>query len=66
MQSLFAKWKYITRTQESKLVSAVNYLPFIGSTHNAVRQNEEPYNKPPKQQERAYLGLSTNLTKIIL
>ena len=44
---------------ESKLEGTANYLLFVESldcTLNAVQQNEEPQDRPPKQQEEAYLG----------
>ena len=42
---------------ESKLESTVNYLQFIDCTFDAPKQNEEPQDRPPKQQDEAYLGL---------
>ena len=47
---------------ESKLEGTVNYLQFIDSTLDAAKQTEEPQDRPPKQQEEAYLGLPINLT----
>ena len=42
---------------KSKLEGTVNYLQFIDCTLDTEKQNEEPQDKPPKQQEEAYLGL---------
>ena len=42
---------------KSKLDGTVNYLQFVDCTLDSAKQNEEPYDKPPKQQEEAYLGL---------
>ena len=42
---------------ETKLKGTVNYLQFIDCTLDAVKQNEEQQDRPPKQQEEAYLGL---------
>ena len=42
---------------ESKLESTVNYLQFVDCTLDAEKQNEKPQNGPPKQQDKAYLGL---------
>ena len=42
---------------ESELEGTVNYFQFVDSTLNAAKQTEEPYDRPPKQQEEAYLGL---------
>ena len=42
---------------ESKLYGTVNYLQFVDCTIDAAKQNEEPKDRPPKQQEEAYLGL---------
>ena len=41
---------------ENKLEGTVNYLQFINCNLDAAKQNEEPYDRPPKQQEEAYLG----------
>ena len=41
---------------ESKLEGTVNYLKFIACALDAVKQNEEPQDMPPKQQEEAYLA----------
>ena len=49
------KWK----TKESKLENTVTYLQFVDSTLDAAKQNEEPQDRPLKQQEEAYLGLPT-------
>ena len=43
---------------ESKLEGTVNYLQFVDCTPDAAKQNEKPQDRPPKQQEEAYLGLS--------
>ena len=32
----------------------VNYLRFVNCTLNTAKQNEEPQDRPPKQQEEAY------------
>ena len=42
---------------ESKREDTVKYLQFVESTLDAAKQTEEPQNRPPKQQEEAYLGL---------
>ena len=42
---------------ESKLGGAVNYLQFVDCTLDAAKQNKKPYDRPPKQQEEANLGL---------
>ena len=42
---------------ENKLKSIVNYLQFVDCILDAAKQNEEPQDRPPKQQEDAYLGL---------
>ena len=42
---------------ESMLEGTVNYLQFVDCTLDAATQNEEPQDRPPKQQEEAYLGL---------
>ena len=42
---------------ESELEGTVNYLQFVDCTLDAAKQNEETEDKPPKQQEKAYLGL---------
>ena len=47
-------------------MNAVNYFQFIDCTHDAVKQYEEPLDRPPKQQEETYLGLPIYLTKINL
>ena len=39
---------------ESKAERTVSYLQFIDCTHGAVKQNKEPYDRPPKQQEKRY------------
>ena len=41
-----------------ELEGTVNYLQFVGCTLNAVKQNEELQERPQKQQEEAYLGLT--------
>ena len=41
----------MTRGEESKPVSAANYLKFIDCTHDDVKQNKGIYGRPPKQQE---------------
>ena len=38
-------------------MSAVKYIQFIKSTHDAVKQNEEIWYWPPKQKVGANLGL---------
>ena len=48
----------------NKLEGAANYLPFIECTRDAAKQNEEPQNRPPKQQEEAYLFRITYILKI--
>ena len=47
---------------ESKLECTINYLQFVDGTLDAAKQNEEPQDRPPQQQEEAYLGLPINLT----
>ena len=42
---------------KSKLEGTVNYLQFVDCTLNEAKQNEEPQDMPPKQQQEAYLGL---------
>ena len=42
---------------KSKLVGTLNYLQFVDCTLDAAMHNKEPYDRPPKQQEEAYLGL---------
>ena len=42
---------------ESKLESTVNYLQFVDYTLDAAKENEEPQDRPPKQQEEAYVDL---------
>ena len=42
---------------ESKLHATVNYLQFVDCILDAAKQNKEPYDRPPKQQEEVYLGL---------
>ena len=42
----------------------VNYLRVIHCTHDAAKYNEELQDRPPKQQEEAYVGLPIHqLTK---
>ena len=36
---------------ESKLEGTVNYLQFVACNLDAAKQNEEPQDKLPKQQE---------------
>ena len=36
----------------------VNYLRDIDCTHEAAKYNEELQDRPPKQQEKTYVGLS--------
>ena len=43
---------------ESMLEGTVNYLQFVYCTLDTAKQNEEPQDRPPKQKEEAYLGLS--------
>ena len=43
---------------ENKLEGKVNHLQFIDCAIDAAKQNKEPQDRPPKQQEKAYLGLS--------
>ena len=50
---------------ESKPERAVNYFQFIDCTLDAAKQNEELQDRPPQQQEEAYLGLPIDIdTKI--
>ena len=42
---------------ESKLEGTVNFLRFVDCTLDAAKQNEEPQDRSPKQQEQVYLGL---------
>ena len=42
---------------KSKLEHTVNYIQFVYSILDAAKQNEEPWDRPPNQQEEAYLGL---------
>ena len=42
---------------ESKLQGTVNYFQFADCIFDAARQNEDPQDRPPKQQEESYLGL---------
>ena len=42
---------------ESKLEGTVNYLQFVDCTLDAAKQKEEPQDRPPNQQEEAYIGL---------
>ena len=42
---------------ESKLKGIIKYLQFVDCILNAANQNEESWDKSPKQQEEAYLGL---------
>ena len=42
---------------ESKLEGTVTCLQFFDCTLDAAKQNEEPLDRPPKQQEEDYLGL---------
>ena len=51
---------YPEKNIESKLESEVNYLQIVDCILDAAQKNEEPYSRPPKQQEEAYLGLPTN------
>ena len=44
---------------ESKLEDTVTYLQIVDCTLDAAKRNEEPQDRPPKQQEEAYLDLST-------
>ena len=47
---------------ENKLGGTVNYIKFVDCTLDAAKQNEEPQEKPPKQQEeviQAYLYIKT-------
>ena len=42
----------------------VNYLRGFDCTHDAAKYNKELQNRPPKQQEKTYVGLPTHqLTK---
>ena len=41
---------------ESKLEGTVNCLQFVDCILDAAKQNKEPHDMPPKQQEEAYLG----------
>ena len=38
---------------ETKLEDAVTYLQFVDCTLDAAKLNEEPQDRPPKQQEEA-------------
>ena len=52
---------------ESKREGTVNYLRFVDCTLDAAKLNEEPYDRPPKQQEETYVDLSIHqLTKLNL
>ena len=42
---------------ESKLECTVNYLQFVDCTLDATKQNQETQDRPPQQQEEAYLSL---------
>ena len=42
---------------ESKVKGTVNYFQFVDCTLDAAKQNEEPQEMLPKQQEEAYLAL---------
>ena len=46
---------------ESKPESTVNYLLFVACTIDVARQNEEVQDRPPQQQEEAYLGLPIDI-----
>ena len=43
---------------KSKLEGTVNYLKFVDYTLDAAKHNEEPLDRPLKQQEEAYLSLT--------
>ena len=45
------------RTMESMREGSVNYLQFVDCTLDAAKQKEEPQDRPPKQQDEAYLVL---------
>ena len=51
---------------ESKLEGTVNYLQFDDWTLDAAKQNKEPQDMLPKQQEEAesYLGPPTYILKL--
>ena len=40
---------------ESKLDCTVNCLQVVDCTLDAAKENEEPQDRPPKQQEEAYI-----------
>ena len=42
---------------ESKLEGTVNYLQFVDCILDEAKQNEELYDRTPKQKEGACLGL---------
>ena len=42
---------------KSKLEGTGSYFKFIDCLLDAANQNEELYDRSPKQQEEAYLGL---------
>ena len=42
---------------KSKLEGTVYYLQFVDYTLNAAKQNDEPQDRPPEQQEEAYLHI---------
>ena len=42
---------------ESKLEDTVDYLQFVDCILDAVKQNEEQWDRPQKQQEEVYFGL---------
>ena len=44
-------------TVDSKLEGTFTYLQFVDFTLDAANQNEEPKDRPPKQQEEDYLDL---------
>ena len=42
---------------ESKREGTVSYFQFVDCILDAAKQNEEPNDWPPTQQDEAYLGL---------
>ena len=42
---------------EKKLEGTINYLQIVDCTLDAEKQKEEPQDRPPKQQEEAFLSL---------
>ena len=46
---------------DTKPERAANYLQFVDCTLDAAKQNEELQDRPPQQQEDAYLGLPIDI-----